>query len=89
MNTIYVAHDREAGYPTLAVADLKYMQRALDEYCGVDLDEAKLIKFHPYLSSYASDYVGYYEYSCKRYDDWNETFTTIFHVYCIEFYTKY
>ena len=31
MNTIYVAHDRENGRPVLAVADLKDMQKALDE----------------------------------------------------------
>ncbi len=89
MNTIYVAHDRESGRPVLAVANFKDMQKALDEYCGVDRGDAKLIKYHPGVSKYPSDYVGHYEYSCKRYDDWNETYTTIFHVYLVDYFTKY
>jgi len=88
MNTIYVAHDRESDRPVLAVADFKDIQKALDEYCGADKGDAKLIKFHPYVSKYPSDYEGHYEYLCKWYNHWNETYTIIFHIYCVDFYTK-
>jgi len=91
MNTIYVAHDRENGHPVLAVADFKDMQRALDEYCGVDMEipQAKLIRFHPYVSKYPSDYEGHFEYLCRNGDNWNENiYTQIFHIHCVDFYTK-
>jgi hypothetical protein len=83
MNAIYVAHDRESGSPVLAVADFKDIQRALDHYCGVDIGDAKLIKFHPYVSQYASTYVGHYEYLCSHRDT---PHTSIFHIYCVGFY---
>jgi hypothetical protein len=87
MNAIYVAHDRESGRPVLAVAEFKDIQKALDEYCGADreIPEAKLIRFHPYVSKYASDYVGHYEYLCGYHDTPR---TSIFHIHCVDFYTK-
>ena len=88
IKTIYLACDFDEKFPVISADSFDNMRKALDNYCGADeRNSGKFIAFVPYDSKYPSDYEGYYEYECcTNGNNWDNTYTDKFRIYCVEFY---
>ena len=84
----YVACDFDEKFPIITADSFENIRLALDNYCGADeRDSAKFIAYHAYNPKYPNDYEGYFEYECcTNGNNWDDTYTDKFRIYCIEFY---
>lgn len=78
----YLAMDEEQ-IPLVTADSFANLKLALDEYFGVDKNQAECLGWFPYECKYSSYYEGYYEY---KWENGMEIITDQVKVYCLEFY---
>jgi hypothetical protein len=53
----------EDGKPICVADDFKYIRQYLDDYCGVNREKGRFVKYDPHNSKYPDDYQGQFIYN--------------------------